>query len=460
MANNVNLQNIQARVFPKKKQEFIFFNIKDAVQFKAALPKLKVDTSHNVLGIRRQIETAKARDAHAIVSVALVNISFSRSGLTALGIFEHPGGPDDPFEKGQLADAANLGDVGTRMPDDSFDPSWELAFKSPLDGVLNVAGDSLQRVKSKIAEIEAIFGRSIEVINQLKGTVRPRENKGHEHFGWSDGISNPTLRNVGGIPAPLPGQLVVSPGVIICGRLADPVADRPEWATDGSFLAFRKLQQLVPEFRDFLLKNPLQETYPDRRKGSELLGAKLFGRWPSGAPIQLSPLDDDPALGADPQRNNLFNYPNDHGDAGQNGCPYSAHIRKTQPRGDLAPSATEQSGVFRTSIAYGPELSEDEKNGNTTEFSRGLAFLCYQSSLNHGFRFIQTSWANNIDFINGRGIRPGYDAIIGQNSGRARETLGTTEGYSKSLPMDFVVSCGGEYFFSPSIEALRNRFIQ
>jgi len=40
----------------------------------------------------------------------------------------------------------------------------------------------------------------------------------------------------------------------------------------------------------------------------EFVAAKLMGRWRSGAPLVLAPDKDDPELGADPQRNNDFNY--------------------------------------------------------------------------------------------------------------------------------------------------------
>ena len=43
----------------------------------------------------------------------------------------------------------------------------------------------------------------------------------------------------------------------------------------------------------------------------ELVAAKLMGRWRSGAPLVLAPDKDDPALGADPLRNNDFNYATD-----------------------------------------------------------------------------------------------------------------------------------------------------
>ena len=39
-----------------------------------------------------------------------------------------------------------------------------------------------------------------------------------------------------------------------------------------------------------------------------LLAAKMVGRWQSGAPLTLAPDRDDPALGADPLRNNAYLY--------------------------------------------------------------------------------------------------------------------------------------------------------
>jgi deferrochelatase/peroxidase EfeB len=102
---------------------------------------------------------------------------------------------------------------------------------------------------------------------------------------------------------------------------------------DGSFLAFRQLKQLVPEFNNFLAANPVNGS-------SELTGARMVGRWKSGAPVDLSPLQDDPALGIDPTRNNNFNFshPEIAGFAlasDESRCPFSAHIRKTHPRADL-----------------------------------------------------------------------------------------------------------------------------
>ncbi len=99
-------------------------------------------------------------------------------------------------------------------------------------------------------------------------------------FGFLDGISQPAVAGID--TAPNPGQETVPQGIILIGRDNDPVTTRPSFALDGSLLAFRYLPQLVPEFNTFLTKNPIifPGLAPD--KGSELLGARLVGRWKSG----------------------------------------------------------------------------------------------------------------------------------------------------------------------------------
>ena len=65
---------------------------------------------------------------------------------------------------------------------------------------------------------------------------------------------------------------------------------------NGSYLVFRQLRQDVRGFWSFLdqaTKRPDGSSDPDRRLR---LAAKMVGRWPSGAPLALSPDDDDPLL--------------------------------------------------------------------------------------------------------------------------------------------------------------------
>ena len=77
-----------------------------------------------------------------------------------------------------------------------------------------------------------------------------------------------------------------------------------------------------------------------------------------------------------------------------------------------------------------------------------------------------TGWANRIDFPPKSPVTPGFDPIIGQNiNGPGGTGLRTMVGANPSeqsktldLPVEWVVPKGGEYFFSPSIPALRDTF--
>jgi deferrochelatase/peroxidase EfeB len=119
-------------------------------------------------------------------------------------------------------------------------------------------------------------------------------------------------------------------------------------------------------------------------------------------------------MGEDFYRNNDFDFTI----TGQTGpsnklCPFTAHIRKTVPR-NLDPYIQkrflESSMVMRTSIAYGPEVRylgvtsvrcsdviSKVEVGMANE-TRGLLFICYQSSLEHGFFRQQTVFSAGNNF--------------------------------------------------------------
>ena len=166
---------------------------------------------------------------------------------------------------------------------------------------------------------------SITQVLSVSGQARPPPEKGHEHFGYLDGVSEPAVE---GIVSPLPGQQLIPPGVLLMGQPGDIRANqRPSWAINGSILVYRHLDQLVPEFNAFKLKHHLFPLDLPVEEGAELLGARMVGRWKSGepflslkyvhskylglgAPTDLTPLVDDRELGRDPLRNNLFDFSN------------------------------------------------------------------------------------------------------------------------------------------------------
>lgn len=233
-----------------------------------------------------------------------------------------------------------------------------------------------------------------------------------------DGISNPAVS--GYTTDVLPGQVVVPPGVILLNRPGDTLV-RPTWALDGTFMVFRKLQQKVPEFNAWTLANAVEDPARNlsQKGGAALLGARMFGRWKSGAPTDLAPFTDDPALGADPTRNNDFNFAHPGADIAtdQTLCPFSAHIRKVNPRADVPGALDISHHGMRSSIAYGPEVTDAETNSSVTTEDRGLAFgenvpVClrfrayqhfcvveYQSSIANGFRTQQIRYSNTAEYV-------------------------------------------------------------
>ncbi|KAJ7723414.1 fungal peroxidase [Mycena metata] len=439
-AVSLNLTDIQGDILigmKKNKELFFFFGIENATEFKA---KLKSDilplvtTTTQLLNVSTQPTTA-------------LNIAFSQTGLFALNITDNLN--DAPFAGGQLADIGNLGDPGTT--------NWVPQFVgTDIHGVILLASDTVDNINTELASIQSKLGDCITEIYSLQGAARPGNEQGHEHFGFLDGISNPAVQ---GFQTPFPGQAVVPTGEILVGEDGDSFS-RPAWAKDGSFLVFRQLKQIVPEFNKFLLDNPIHIPALTPEQGSELLGARMIGRWKSGAPVFLAPLVDDPVLGADPTRNNNFTYvlPGQTvaNTTDQSKCPFSAHIRKTRPRADIGLPETNNHHIVRGGIPYGPEVTAAEAASNTTTIDRGLAFVCYQSSTAAGFQFLQNLWADNTQFVHS-GV--GFDPIIGANQGAQRAVSGldpTNPSRTITLATDFVVSRGGEYFFSPSLSAIAN----
>ena len=57
---------------------------------------------------------------------------------------------------------------------------------------------------------------------------------------------------------------------------------------NGTYIVFRKLHTRVAAYRRYLREKAAS------REDEALLGAKMVGRWQSGAPLALAPDEDDP----------------------------------------------------------------------------------------------------------------------------------------------------------------------
>ncbi|KAI0869682.1 hypothetical protein GGS24DRAFT_511698 [Hypoxylon argillaceum] len=467
----LDLNNVQGDILEglgKKNESFLFFRIKagQASPFRehlrSIIPLITTTTEakafHQTLSHGKK-EARKNGKPFPLIENSAVNIAFSQTGLEALGITDDIG--DAGFKDGMLKDTSGLGDDLTL---------WDDKFKTEIHGVIVVCANSKLVLQNSLDKIKGIFrvdrrDATIEEVTLLAGHTRPGAESGHEHFGFNDGLSQPAVKDVDAGVTSEPNENPVRQGIILLGREGDSVK-RPSWALDGSFLAFRYLKQLVPEFNAFLEANALKDVpsppAPGDPTGAELLGARLVGRWKSGAPVDLTPLRDDPALAH--SEDFRFDQTN------QERCPFAAHIRKTNPRSDLPPGATETHRMIRRGIAFGPEVTHEEKRAKRSsddeQLERGLLFVCYQSNLFDGFQFLQKTWANNNMFPpTAKAVPPvpvpGIDPIIGV--GTPREMVGASPDISASnQELDFtakwVIPRGGEYFFSPSISALKNTF--
>jgi Predicted iron-dependent peroxidase len=160
----------------------------------------------------------------------------------------------------------------------------------------------------------------------------------------------------------------------------------------------------------------------------------------------LAPDKADPALGADMQRNNNFNYKemDPHGYA----VPLGSHMRRMNPR-DTAANINRRR-MIRRGATYGLPLPEDAPDDGT---DRGIAAFVICASLIRQFEFAQNVWANDRNFHELGNER---DPIIGTQDGTLefkipkRPIRKTITG----LPA-FTTVRGGAYFFLPGLKALR-----
>jgi Dyp-type peroxidase family len=510
----------------KDAQWFIGFNIapgkREGFQrfLREALLPL-ITSARTALLHELQIDALKASGHHATLNIVSVNVGFSFQGLQALAVPNLNLIADAPFKAGLVADSAGLGDP-TDSASEGAPDNWRLGARNQeVDGILLITGPTQTTIDLMRAQIVALAGPTLNVVYAEAGATRAVA-RGHEHFGFLDAVSQPGIRGQIGTLFPLqrflqpgqnpndpdqglPGSDLLWPGEFVFGYAQQKAADTKDpsnndgapgpiadgglpWMANGSLMAFRRLKQLVKEFGDFV-----DDSAEKLDMDSDLLGARLVGRWKSGAPISIAPLDDQPLLGKSALANNDFEFDDDP--IGRR-CPFAAHIRKAYPRNDVTPPGldspglsledrrdiseadTERHRILRRGIPFGHELDDDSlppEPGTLplTQQGRGLMFVCYQTSIARQFQFLNQAWFNNPSFAP-FGNDPGFDPLLGQFGndpllGRTvppgvrepRPFKGALPNYPTgpragdiSLPTDFIIPTGGGYFFMPSLSAL------
>lgn len=410
--------------------EFLSFRGPDSVQawLRGMLDKV---------GTAQAVRLADERDTR------WVTIAFTWNGLRVAGVDDESLATfPDEFREGMAARATILGDTGRNDP-----RQWVGDLARPeLHAILILfAHDVAQRDRSThnheqfLAECDGV-----ERLSSLNLEAIPPLEYSHDHFGYRDRLSQCVVAGTDEVAHPGSGPPLKA-GEFFLGYPDEhgegPRLPQPEvLSRNGSYLAYRRLQEHVGEFREFL------QRHGETREEQELIAAKLMGRWRSGAPLVLAPEKDDPELGADPLRNNDFNYKTM--DPQGYAVPLGSHIRRMNPR-DTAVNMNRRR-MIRRGGTYGPYLPEDAVDDGA---ERGIAAFIGCASLVRQFEFAQNVWVNDPTFHELGNER---DPIIGMQDGTfemklprrpVRRTL-------KGLPA-FTTVKGGAYFFLPGMRALR-----
>ncbi|MGC2694261.1 MAG: dyp-type peroxidase [Candidatus Angelobacter sp.] len=421
----------------------------------------------------RQITTGEEWDRDAqnkhIKPECTVNIAFTHRGLVRLEL------PDPSllsfpveFVQGMRARAEILGDTAKNDPQ-NWDPLWR-------DGAVDIwlAVNSLSReiLLAKCAELEKLMSDSggARLIDKQDAGALMIHGKftSNEHFGYRDGFGNPDYLGVERDTQPGQGKLSdggkwvpLATGELLLGYADEagelPVAPVPHLlANNGTFMVYRKMHQNVAAFRNYLddQAGKYLGSGSNKEQAKEKLASKFIGRWRDGTPVELSPDKPDDDLVQDKQRNVNFTFEKD---PDGRRCPVGAHVRRTNPRDTFGFNGQliNRRRITRRGLPYGPYIPEDQPASDDGE--HGIIFMALNASLFRQFEFVQQQW---VEYGNDARLGNDKDMVIGNHGGKGRYTIQGTEDANdppficSGLP-NFVELRGGDYFFLPSMTALR-----
>lgn len=440
------------------------------------------------------------------------NVSFTYPGLKELGLPRASlvGFPEE-FVMGMKKRKDILGDDGPSSPV-NWDPVWRnsrefdrdhdvhmlvtIYAKSPelleqhyqwLLGVIDATDGGVVLLKGHRGD-DGAEDMPYQAVNAIfeNGLPTPKE-----HFGYTDGISDPYYVGFPGNPKRVLGRgkqtkdggwEPLATGEFVLGHIDEaqeyPPAPKPVLlARNGTYMVYRKLHENVATFDQYLEREG--QTYPG---GKELLAAKFVGRWrDNGAPLVSAPdakskaeWDAAFAKADDEEKDRMLSGFTYDQDMSGSRCPFSAHMRRINPRASLQvkrgvtpgsmevnPDAFDTPGalanrrrLIRRGLPYGKSVQRDSDRGN-----HGIVIMMLNADINRQFEFVQQQWINY-----GNDFRAGNDKeILLGNHGKEFPSKAVLQVdpesdqapyFLRNIPR-LVETRGGDYFFMPSMTALR-----
>ena len=398
-----------------------------------------------------------------------LNVAFSAVGISALGVPPEVLCTFPPEFQEDIATPDRsrvLGDT-----EESDPAQWELGGPEtpPVHAVLFVYAESATELAAACQAQRTLLAESEGGVVELSGSMQSghRPDDECEPFGFHDGIAQPQIAGIpdDGVPTGefilgYPNHFQLMPPTPVVPAALDrggilPALNNPyhsahlrDLGRNGSYVVYRKLEQDVAGFWQFMKHEAIRITGSADTEYMTWLASRCVGRWPSGAPLVLTPDVDDPALG----NRDDFLYGDDREGMA---CPFGSHIRRTNPRDFIRPYPTEQSQsmseahrLLRRARVFGSAL---------VDAPRGIHFFCVNASIKTQFEFVQQTWCNNPRFA---GLNDNKDPIIGDNARTDQTPSRMTiprrplTVRTSALPR-FVKVRAGMYLFMPSLTALR-----
>ena len=378
---------------------------------------------------------------------ARLHVAFTMAGLRALQI--HPERLDRlpaEFGEGMEPRAGLMGDVRGNHPD-----HWRRPLRHGVDparedrislGVVHVAvmlrtidaadtGHALHPLLAAEVTALGLQGTGLSVLAVEVTRSRTTQPDGREHFGFADGISQPTFVSD---RAPDPRRHEVRPGELALGFSNDrgdgPFPAEADGLLDqGSFLVVRKLRQRLDHLNEALAA----ASGGDPGLRTELL-ERMMGRRQNG----------DPLVAAGPAGRNDFDF------RGADGlqCPFASHARRTNPR-DGRPAMPR---ILRRGMGYGPSAAEAPADAD-----RGTLFMAYCASIAEQFETVQRWVAGG----NSSGVGSAQaDPLLGVPREDERRMFRWVDASGAPQRAEigtkaFVELQWGLYLFAPALPALR-----
>ncbi|HZF94240.1 MAG TPA: hypothetical protein VEZ20_05125 [Allosphingosinicella sp.] len=334
---------------------------------------------------------------------------------------------------------------------------------------------------------DALAPHGVTVVHCLHLELRLDDKGiGREHFGFADGVSQPVPFETGSVTlgdgdCPKDYWHGVPLGEVLLGHVdahhetpTGPVVPidtgnrldqsmlstegAPEgflnFGTNGSYMVVRELKQDVAQFWQSMEKGAahLRERDPNHTKDVDAfwMADRVVGRNMDGAMLCPAGFLASDQYG---QPQNEFGFFDT--DYEGHGCPPGSHVRRANPRDALAPNAGAKQNlldaannhrILRRGRKYGTTLARGAPDDGK---DRGLLFICLNTDIARQFEFVQQTWLLNSTFAT---LYHETDPLIGPPG---KMTI-REKPLRRIVDVEtFVQLAGGEYFFLPSMPAIR-----